>query len=581
VTEFHLLRPWWLLALPFAALLVWAWWRSAPAATAWRAVVDPWLLPHLLNQDEKTHRSRPFVLILSGLMLAILALAGPSWNKIELPLYRTLAARVIVLDLSLSMRAADYQPSRLQLARAKVAEILRRSDEHETGLVVFAGAGFVVAPLTYDAGTLSSFVQVLDTGLMPLQGSRPDRGLEKAVELLQQAGAGNGELLLICDGFRGNRVIELAADLYQEGHRISVLAAGSGAQPPIPLASGDFLLGLNGRIVQAYTDLNALRAVASAGGGNFAQMTADDSDLDQLLGNNGMVSAAQLRTLDNTVERWREQGPWLLLLLLPLAALAFRRGWLLGLILLCSMPFPSAPVSAADWNWNAWWLRPDQQAARELAAGEPVQMLENSPDPAWRGSALYRSGDFAGAAKAFAELDSADGHYNRGNALAKAQQLEAAITAYDQALVLEPAHFDALHNKLLVEALLRQQQQQQQRSDEPAQSADDESSAQTGSARQNDGSGEDSGENRSSRQSEEPDTGQPDTGQVHQIIASDVPGDGGDSESAAATPARGPLPPLQQWLEQIEDDPGEALRRKFEQQYRRSRYGDTRRSDAW
>ena len=69
--------------------------------------------------------------------------------------------------------------------------------------------------------------------------------------------------------------------------------------------------------------------------------------------------------------------------------------------------------------------------------------------------AQYRSGDFAGAANSFDALDGVDASYNLGNALAQSGNYEAAISAYDQTLAMVPDHADALHNKELVERLLR------------------------------------------------------------------------------------------------------------------------------
>src|SRR6185369_373733 len=95
-------------------------------------------------------------------------------------------------------------------------------------------------------------------------------------------------------------------------------------------------------------------------------------------------------------------------------------------------------------------------------------------DPEWRGAAQFRSGQFEASATTLASSDSADGQYNRGNALAKAGKIEPAIEAYDRALALNPQHEDARFNRDLLKKYLDdhpqqkdqpQQQQQQDKND--------------------------------------------------------------------------------------------------------------------
>ena len=84
-------------------------------------------------------------------VLGAIALAGPSWTRVEQPVFRSERATVVVLDLSRSMDASDIKPSRLARARFKIADLLERNRDGLTGLVVYAGDAFVVAPLTDDS----------------------------------------------------------------------------------------------------------------------------------------------------------------------------------------------------------------------------------------------------------------------------------------------------------------------------------------------------------------------------------------------------------------------------------------------
>jgi Ca-activated chloride channel family protein len=161
-------------------------------------------------------------------------------------------------------------------------------------------------------------------------------------------------------------------------------------------------------------------------------------------------------------DEWQDRGPWLLLPLLLIVALAFRRGWLLLLPLVL---MPMWPVTAEATTWHDLWQRPDQQAAQALRNGDAKRAQQLAHDPAWRGAAAYRAGDYATATQALQRAPGSDAAYNRGNALARQGQYQQAIDAYDHALKLDPAHADAKANRQAVEDWLRQQKQKQQPQD--------------------------------------------------------------------------------------------------------------------
>ena len=329
LSDFHFLRPYWLLALLPLGFMLWRLRRPSGDGGAWRQVCDPHLLPHLLvHQAGRDSRLLLWLLGL-GWLLAVLALAGPTWSQRPQAVLRNLEAQVIVLDLSRSMAAADLKPSRMIRARFKVADILQQRDEGLTGLVVFAGDAFTVSPLTHDTNTIAALLPELTPGLMPTQGSRADLGLRKAAELLQQAGLNQGEILLVADGDNGQATLKTTQTLRKQGFRVSVLAVGTPQGAPIPEVGGGFLKDAAGNIVVPKLNSTALQTLARAGGGRFSPISADATDLDILLADRDNLRV-ETEQLERQTTVWQEQGPWLVLLLVPLMALAFRRGWLLG-----------------------------------------------------------------------------------------------------------------------------------------------------------------------------------------------------------------------------------------------------------
>ncbi len=137
--QFHFIQPLWLLALLPLAVLLWQLSRHSDTSNPWRKIVDSRLLPLLMSNQQQGKNNLPLWLLAIGWLVAVLALADPSWEQLPQPLMQTSTSRVIVLDLSRSMLAADLQPSRLLRARFKVEDILAHDDEGQTGLVVFAG----------------------------------------------------------------------------------------------------------------------------------------------------------------------------------------------------------------------------------------------------------------------------------------------------------------------------------------------------------------------------------------------------------------------------------------------------------
>ena len=462
--DLHFLRPLWFLALiPLAALVI-GLWRYRQAGTVWQGLVDAHLLPHLLVGAEARPRRLPFALLGLAWLTGVIALAGPVWERLPQPVFTTGAKRVILLDLSASMNAADLAPSRLARARFAVLDLLNATREGQVALIAFGPDPYIVSPLTGDAQTIAAQVPRLTTDLVPVPGPRrPERALALAGELLAQAGAGGGEVILISDGVTasgaglGTLVNGAARALAAAGHQLSVLGVGTTQGAPVPDASGGFAAVGNGAIALSRLDRAALETLAQVGNGRYVELDPAGRDTQTLIAAGASAPMSTMVEQQNlTADQWREEGPWLLLALLPIAALAFRRGWLMPAMAL-ALVLPPDPGWA--FGWDDLWRRPDQQAARAFAAGDDTAAAQRFEDPAWRAAARYRSGDYTGAVADLAGLGGAEVDYNRGNALARLGQLDASIAAYERALEQAPDHADARANLEQVRRLRDQQQQ--------------------------------------------------------------------------------------------------------------------------
>jgi Ca-activated chloride channel family protein len=476
--QFHFLRPWWLLALAALPLLVMPRWRRDGGQLALSRLVDAELLP-LLLRGQARHRHLAVWLSAIGWLLATLALAGPTWSRVEQPLYASRPAQVVAISLSRHMLARDLAPSRLDRARYKAHQVMASNSGGLNALIGYAGEAFVVAPLTSDANSLGDLLDAMAPDTMPVDGDDAAAAIELGTKLIQDAKVDGGSLVLITD--RAGAAAEAAARAaLSAGVHVSVLGVGTPEGAPIPLPEGGFLHDGQGHMVLAARDDAALGALARAGGGRFVPMSTDQQDIDAL-----HAELRKARTTTATGQRgdqWQDRGPWLLLPLLLIVAMGFRRGWILLLLMAC---LPLWPATATADTWQDLWQRPDQQAARALREGHPKQAQQLARDPAWRGVAAYRAGDYASAADALQRAPGSDAAYNRGNALARARHYQGAIKAYDEALKLDPANADAKANRTAVEEWLRQQQkkppQQQDKSEQSKSSGkgdDQQSSAQ-------------------------------------------------------------------------------------------------------
>lgn len=593
-TEFHFLRPGWLLALLPLAGALWLMLKHKRSRGNWGTVCDKQLLPHILLDRPLRQDRWPLALFALGGLLAILALAGPTWERLPVPVFRNEAALVIALDLSLSMDAADIKPTRLERARYKIADILNQRKDGQTALLVYAGDAFTVTPLTDDTETIKALLAALSTSLMPSQGNRAGRALELGAELLKQAGLQSGGILLITDGVELDSALEAVRELKAQGYRLSVLGVGTREGAPIPLRQGGFLKDSAGDIVLPKLKAADLQRLAAEGGGVYHRLTVDNTDIETLSSViNQRPLQNQARQSDQRIERWREQGPWLLILLLPIAVLAFRRGYLVLLIGFLLLPYPKA--QALDWE-NLWTTR-DQQAQRLYQEGQIERAAELFKDPGWKAAAQYAAGHYEKAAQTLEGLETSESFYNKGNALARLGRYREAIRAYDQALQLDPRHEDAHYNKDLLEKQLQQAS--------PPQSSKAHSSAQQGSEkeREQDGQNGQSAENppagdpqgqggqRSEAQDSQAagsDRAQSEPHQAQERAQEDffdrqkASGEETDGEPKPSVAEADRLDELQQaneqWLRRIPDDPGGLLRRKFYYQYQqrnRQRSSDT------
>lgn len=633
-SQFHWLRPLWLLGIPVALLIGAYLLRGRAQNSQWSKFINPQLLPYLLQGKISKQQRWPLVMLTFALILASLAMAGPSWEKLPQPIHKTESALVILYDMSPSMMAEDLKPSRLVRSRLKLIDLLKQRQEGLTALIAYAGEAHTVTPLTDDTDTISSLLPSLSPNVMPMSGSNTEMAFDQALTLFKDSGLTQGDILLVTDGVAIDAQQYIRRKL-PTGFRLSVLGVGTEAGAPIPVNIGGFAKDRNGGIVLARLNEGELSELAAKSDGKYRTLSHDDSDIEALNPKPELLDN-KTRELEREFDTWLDRGAWLTLLLIPFVVFSFRRGWLLILPFIIVLPERSYAF-----EWKDLWQTRDQQAQELLQQNKASEAAETFTREDWKATAQYRAQQYDEAAAAFTRQDTADGHYNAGNALARAGKLKEAIEAYNQALSLQPELEDAKANKALVEKLLEQQQQnpQQNSSDDQNQQGDQQDSQ--GDNAQNDQNSEqqnqDSGDQESqannqqsqnndsedqqsdgpqnqqdsqtsddseqsesssqdgSQQEDSSDTDKERTGESptppshetpdeeHQPQQSQPQGNGDEQgeeseQSAQAMPASEDdglqdeeKQAMEQWLRKIPDDPSGLMRKKFEYQYRQRR----------
>ncbi len=295
--EFHFLRPWWLVALVPAALLVWLLWRRQDEGRAWRGLIADHLLPHLLVGAEKRSRFRPVHALALGWLIGVAALAGPAWQREPAPFADETTVLVIVVKVAPSMQDSDVQPTRQVRAAQKVHDLLALRKGGKTALVAYAGSSHLVMPLTSDSAVIDTFASDLSAGIMPVQGDDSARAIGKARELVKKSGQ-PGWVLWVADGVSADQIEKLDT----EGAPVRVLAVGG---------EGD--------------ERKSLERAASRLGTTVDVLTADDADVNRLA-RNGRFSTVTGEAVGG--RRWRDAGWWMVPVLAVLTLLWFRPGWM-------------------------------------------------------------------------------------------------------------------------------------------------------------------------------------------------------------------------------------------------------------
>ena len=505
--HFHFIRPEWLLAFIALAMILFLLKKIRYYQSPWQHFLPKHLAVNLLEDSDypsSSYNSSSYKYLLKPFVIgtcAIIALAGPAWQKLPQPVYQLERGSVIIMDMSYSMYATDVKPNRLTRARYKAIDLLDQINEGDVGLIAYAGDAFVISPLTQDINNIALLLPSLSPDIMPVVGANPFAALTLADKTLKNAGHLSGDIFWFTDDVEQSEMSDIYDWINKTDHTLNILGIGSKTGAPIKLSSGELLKDSRGAIVIPQLPEERLAALSQRSGGAYHLMTNSDKDITVISAElKNSMSSKSAENGSNQQDKnkkimqgdqYQEQGPWLLFIIIPLLLTYFRRGseilmvtgllpatlWLSALSLpLISPQSLAAETSSVPTNalnntkqssddqassfWENLWRTQDQQAQSLYQEKDYQGAAKKFNNSQWQASAHYKAGDYEKALQAFKQDDSANGHFNQGNSLAQLQKIDEAIEAYQQALAKQPGFIEAKENLEHLEALKKQQEQQ-------------------------------------------------------------------------------------------------------------------------
>ncbi|ENM5732812.1 VWA domain-containing protein [Vibrio mimicus] len=458
LSQFHFLRPAWLLALIPLLIILYLRWKRDEGGQQLSFFPEHLRQALTLNQGGWS-KQLPLKMLIVVVVMTVIICAGPAWQREASPFGEDSASLMVLLDSSESMQQKDIAPDRLTRSKQKILDLTEARKGGKTGLMVFAGSAHVAMPLTSDNRVLQPYLAAINPNVMPVEGKAAQSALNLLHEQLPPY-VGN-TLLLVTDGV-GDSTIEAFKNYFADNpYQLLILAAGNpDIQAQVPL------------------DLASLQRLADSTGGTLVTLSLDDSDIRTL-----ESKTERFRMLNNESSMpWQDEGYWLILPLALITLLWFRRGWLVKWGLMFALLIPTmAPetayakitasvaqseqktveVSLWDKSYQWWldlWLTPDQQGQWWFTRGEYLKAAAAYQSPINKGIAYYYGSEFRLAQAAFMQSDTDLGRYYAASALARQREYLAARrllrTLAEKETLESDLKADIEHNLKVIEGLI-------------------------------------------------------------------------------------------------------------------------------
>ena len=248
-----------------------------------KAFGDPALVEALMPSRSRSKGWVKAVLFSLAFAFFAIGLARPRTGA-KLAERNTKGAEIIVaLDVSNSMLAQDYSPNRLERAKLSIARLTERLQEDRIGLVIFAGTSFVQLPVTTDYVSAKMFLNNIDTGSIPVQGTAIGDAIRLSIKSFSAQSEKSRVIVVISDGENHeDDAVGAAKQAAEYGIKVYTIGVGSPEGQPIPM-DGELLRDKDGNIVVTRLNEEMLRDIARAGGGAYIHAGGEEFGLNPII----------------------------------------------------------------------------------------------------------------------------------------------------------------------------------------------------------------------------------------------------------------------------------------------------------
>lgn len=240
------------------------------------------LLKPLIREASPRRVRTKFILLLVAIALIVTALAQPQLGA-KLGKSKGRGSEIMLtVDVSRSMLAEDFKPSRLERTKNAIGRLLERLDNDRVGMVIFAGAPYIQLPITSDYVSAGAFVRNLSPNLVPEQGTSVASAIELASRSFSEGSERSRTIILITDGeSHDDDPLAAAAAAKEKGIVIHTLGIGTPQGVAISI-DGEMVKDSADQIVVSKLDEEMLQAIAVETGGVYVRATEQSVGLEEI-----------------------------------------------------------------------------------------------------------------------------------------------------------------------------------------------------------------------------------------------------------------------------------------------------------
>jgi len=553
-------NPSFLLLIPAVLLLYLVKRHNSNEETQLTQFIEPKLLSHLLTKKEG--KTLPSWIGLLATCLLIIGIAGISWQKQPSKTFISPKQTILILDQSLSMYATDIKPNRQTRLKQKVRDLLDQIKEGNIAITAYAGDAYVISPFSQDKSTLTHFLLALDPLIMPLYGSDLAVAFKTSLSLIKNP-AQKTQIILFTDDVQSAEINTIKNTVKEYNVEVDIIGVGTQKGSTITLPNGQLLQTQQG-VVHVSLPEQKLNQLATELNGHYFDSALSDQDIQQIL-SRSMLDDSIFTESKNQSLQWREKGHWFAFPFLFWLLYQFRIGVLLTVLCFVLPQAPKSYASPLD-----WFTTPDQKAQKLADQGNWQEAQDVFDNPEWQAASKYALGDYETAASVLEDISnetrSAEFFYNKGNSLALSGKLENAIKAYEKAIIQKSNQGEsfpqAKENLDYVKQQLKKQEnekKEQQNSNDSSSNGDEKDTSQGKSSEESNDSSSKEDEQQQNKDSQDQSKNQQGLNdrntQESQQQEQPTTTEGELSEEDQIA--------LDQWMRQIQDDPGGLLKRKL------------------